>query len=139
MTSPFALWTSCKFILQSRFRQYYACLGMQRTREMQTEQHCIVQDGKQKGWPCSLPFPFKPYLTSYNTRKHNSHIFNSLHFFLKESRKPAIWVRCKLPHGILLGPASCSCLILAPICLVHVSNLGHKRVIWVWVRQQRAN
>lgn len=42
-----------------------------------------------------------------------------------------------LAHCILLSPASCSCLILAPVSLVHVSYLWYKGVIRIWVRQQR--
>ena len=42
----------------------------------------------------------------------------------------------RLAHGILLRPAPSSRLIFVPVSLVHVSDLGHKRVIWIWVRQQ---
>lgn len=42
-------------------------------------------------------------------------------------------------HCILLGPGSSSGFILGSICLVHVSNLRHKRIIWIWVSQQGAN
>lgn len=38
-----------------------------------------------------------------------------------------------LTHGILLGPAPGSGLVLAPVCLVHVSDLGHQRVIGIWI------
>lgn len=41
-----------------------------------------------------------------------------------------------LAHGILLGPAPCSCFVFATVCLVHVRDFWHQRVIRVWVRQQ---
>lgn len=42
-----------------------------------------------------------------------------------------------LPHCILLSPGSSSGLILGSIRLIHVSNLGNKRIIRIWVGQQR--
>ncbi|KAJ6411081.1 hypothetical protein OIU84_007771 [Salix udensis] len=42
-------------------------------------------------------------------------------------------------HGILLGPASCSCLVLVPVGLVHMSNLRHQWIIGVRIRQQRTD
>ena len=42
-------------------------------------------------------------------------------------------------HGILLGPAAGSRLILLPVRLVHVSNLGDKRVVWVGISKQGAD
>lgn len=39
-----------------------------------------------------------------------------------------------LTHGILLGPAPCGCLVLAPVGLVHVSNLRNQRVVGIWIR-----
>lgn len=47
--------------------------------------------------------------------------------------------RNHLAHGILLGPASCSCLILISVCLVHMSNLWHQRIIRIGIRQQRTD
>lgn len=44
-----------------------------------------------------------------------------------------------LTHCILLSPAPSSCLILGPVCLVHMSNFRHQGIIWVWIRQQGAN
>lgn len=55
-------------------------------------------------------------------------------------RRPSpLHTKTQLAHGILLSPAPCSGLILVPVCLVHVSNLGHQRIVWIWVRQQRTN
>ena len=39
-----------------------------------------------------------------------------------------------LAHGILLGPASSSGLILDFVGLVHMSNFRHQRVIRIWIR-----
>lgn len=39
-----------------------------------------------------------------------------------------------LSHGILLGPASSSGLILDLVCLAHMSNFRHKGVIRIWIR-----
>lgn len=39
-----------------------------------------------------------------------------------------------LAHGILLGPASSSGLILDFVALAHVSNFRHQRVIRIWIR-----
>ena len=44
-----------------------------------------------------------------------------------------------LAHGILLRPGARSGLILGPVSLVHVSNLRDKRIIRVWVREQRTD
>jgi hypothetical protein len=44
-----------------------------------------------------------------------------------------------LAHGILVRPAPRSGLIPQPVSLAHVRDLWHKRVVRVWVRQQRAN
>jgi hypothetical protein len=41
-----------------------------------------------------------------------------------------------LAHGILLSPAPSSCLVLGPVCLVHVSNFWHQWIIRVWIRQE---
>uniref|UniRef100_A0A2P2LG53 Ubiquitin conjugating enzyme n=1 Tax=Rhizophora mucronata TaxID=61149 RepID=A0A2P2LG53_RHIMU len=41
-----------------------------------------------------------------------------------------------LAHGILLGPAPGSCLILSSVCLIHVGNFWHQGIVWVWIRQQ---
>ena len=42
-------------------------------------------------------------------------------------------------HGILLRPAAGCRLILGPIRLVHVGNLGDERVVRVRVGKQRAD
>ena len=44
-----------------------------------------------------------------------------------------------LAHGILLGPAPRGSFIFVPVCLIHVSNLWHQRIIRIWVRQQRTD
>ena len=44
-----------------------------------------------------------------------------------------------LAHGVLLRPGARRGLILGPISLVHVSDLGHQRIIGVRVRQQRTD
>ncbi len=41
-----------------------------------------------------------------------------------------------LAHGILLCPAPSSCLVLGPVCLIHMSNFRHQWIVWVWVRQE---
>lgn len=45
----------------------------------------------------------------------------------------------KLAHGILLGPAPCSRLVLGPIGLVHVCNLWYQWIIRIRVCQQGAD
>lgn len=42
-------------------------------------------------------------------------------------------------YCILLGPATGCCLVLGRVSLVHMSNLRNKRVIRIWIRQQRAD
>lgn len=42
-------------------------------------------------------------------------------------------------HGVLLGPVPCICLVLAPVCLVHVGNLWHQGVIGIRVGQERTD
>ncbi|KAJ7951262.1 Ubiquitin conjugating enzyme [Quillaja saponaria] len=44
-----------------------------------------------------------------------------------------------LAHCILLSPAPSGCLILCPVCLVHMCNLRHQRIIRIWVRQEGTN
>jgi hypothetical protein len=41
-------------------------------------------------------------------------------------------------HGILLSPVPGRALILWPVCLVHVSNLRHKRIVGIRICKQRA-
>lgn len=49
------------------------------------------------------------------------------------------WPLQALAHGILLCPGARRGLVLGPISLVHVSDLGHQRIIRVRVRQQRTD
>ena len=42
-------------------------------------------------------------------------------------------------HGVLLGPAAGCRLVLRTVCLVYVSNLRDKRIIWVGICEQRAD
>jgi len=39
----------------------------------------------------------------------------------------------RLTHRVFLSPAPCGCLVLCSVGLIHVSYLGHKGIIWVWV------
>lgn len=51
---------------------------------------------------------------------------------------PALRVGERL-DGILAGPLPGSRLVLRPVCLVHMCNLGDKRVVGVGVRQHRTD
>jgi len=42
-------------------------------------------------------------------------------------------------HGVPLGPGPRGVLVLVPVRLVHVRDLGDKRVVGVWIRQQGAD
>ena len=83
---------------------------------------------------------FKSILHLSITRVKRAQITLDLHIKSKEGASP----RCPhhkadLAHGILLGPAPGGCLVLGPVCLVHVSNLWYQGVIRIWVRQQGAD
>ena len=47
--------------------------------------------------------------------------------------------RISRSRGISLGPLTSSCVMLSPVALVQIGNLGHKRIIRVGVGQQRAD
>ena len=48
-----------------------------------------------------------------------------------------LWAECS--HGVPLRPLSGSGVVLLGVVLVDVGDLGHKRIIGVRVRQQRAD
>jgi hypothetical protein len=49
------------------------------------------------------------------------------------------WERSLRLDGVFRGPLARSRLVLRPVRLVHMRNLGHERVVGVRVRQHRAD
>ena len=42
-------------------------------------------------------------------------------------------------HGVLPGPLPGHVIVLGRVSFVDAGNLRNKRVVWVWITQQRTN